>query len=179
MSNFIPLPDVKSLPAEIKEAVESMPLNVFLMAANAPASFLPLAGFARSILYESLFDPRKREIAVLRVARVTDANYEWTHHVAVARQCGVTDDEIEKIKTEDPVSSLGEEGNLLCRVADEISLKVRLSDEALSQILDLYGVREATELILCVSYFNMVSRFLESTRVPLESDDVMKKIHNT
>ena len=75
MSNFIPLPDVKSLPPEIKEAVESMPLNVFLMAANAPASFLPLAGFARSILYESLFDPRKREIAVLRVARVTDANY--------------------------------------------------------------------------------------------------------
>ncbi len=179
MSNFIPLPEIKSLPPEIKEAVESMPLNVFLMAANAPASFLPLAGFARSILYESLFDPRKREIAVLRVARVTDANYEWTHHVAVARQCGVTDDEIEKIKTEDPVSSLGEEGNLLCRVADEISLKVRLSDEALSQILDLYGVREATELILCVSYFNMVSRFLESTRVPLESDDVMKKIHDT
>lgn len=110
---------------------------------------------------------------------MTDADYEWTHHVAVARQCGVTDDEIEKIKIEDPVSSLGEEGNLLCRVADEISLNVRLSDEALSKILGRYGVREATELILCVSYFNMVSRFLESTRVPLESEDVMKRIHNT
>jgi alkylhydroperoxidase family enzyme len=179
MSNCIPLPDIESLPPEIKEAVESMPLNVFRMAANAPASFTALAGFARSILFESRFDPRKREIAVLRVARVTDADYEWTHHVAVARQCGVTDDEIEKIKIEDPVSSLGEEGNLLCRVADEISLNVRLSDEALSKILGRYGVREATELILCVSYFNMVSRFLESTRVPLESEDVMKRIHNT
>ncbi|MGW8322993.1 MAG: carboxymuconolactone decarboxylase family protein [Thermodesulfobacteriota bacterium] len=179
MSTLVPLPDMESLPPGIKEAVESLPLNVFLMAANAPASFLPLAGFARSILSESLFDPRKREIAVLRVARVTDATYEWTHHVAVARQCGVTEDEIEKIKTEDPVSSLGEEGNLLCRVADEISLDVRLSDEALSQVLDRYGVREATELILCVSYFNMVSRFLESTRVPLESEEVMKRIHGT
>lgn len=179
MSVCVPLPDIESLPPGIKEAVESLPLNVFRMAANAPASFVPLGGLARSILSESLFDPRKREIAVLRVARVTNANYEWTHHVAVAKQCGVTDDEIETIKTEDPVSSLGEEGNLLCRVADEISLEVRLSDEALTQILDRYGVREATELILCVSYFNMVSRLLESTRVPLESEEVMKKLHST
>ncbi len=179
MSPSIPLPDTESLPPQIKEAVESMPLNVFRMVANAPASFLPLAGFARSILFESVFDARKREIAVLRVARVTNAGYEWTHHVTVAKQCGVTDGEIEKIRTEEPVSSLGEEGNLLCRVADEISLRVRLSDDALSQIIDRYGVREATELILCVSYFNMVSRFLESTRVPLESEEVLKKIHNT
>ena len=179
MSVCVPLPDMESLPPGIKEAVESLPLNVFRMAANAPASFPTLAGLARSILSESLFDPRKREIAVLRVARVTNANYEWTHHVAVARQCGVTEDEIERIKAEDPVTSLGEEENLLCRVADEISLEVRLSDEALSQILDRYGVREATELILCVSYFNMVSRLLESTRVPLENEEVMKKLHST
>ncbi len=178
MNPCVPLPDIGSLPPEIKDAVEAFPLNVFLMTANAPASFLPLGALARSILSESLFDARKREIAVLRVARVTDAIYEWTHHVAVAKQCGVTDDEIETIKAEDPVSSLGEEGNLLCRVADEISREVRLSDEALSQILDRYGVREATELILCVSYFNMISRFLESTRVPLESEEVMNRLHN-
>lgn len=177
MANSIPLPDIESLPPGIKETVEAIPLNVLRMMANAPASFVPFGGFARSILFESQLDPRKREIAVLRVAKVTNALYEWTHHVAVAKQCGVTDDEIEKIRTENPVASLGEEGNLLCRVADEISLEVRLSDKALSQILDRYGVREATELILCVSYFNMVSRFLESTRVPLENDEIMGKIH--
>ncbi|MFZ2630702.1 MAG: carboxymuconolactone decarboxylase family protein [Desulfosalsimonadaceae bacterium] len=179
MKTCIPLPDNETLPTGIKEAVEAIPLNVFRMSANAPASFMALAGLARSILFESRFDARKREIAILRVAKVTNAIYEWTHHVAVAKQCGVTDDEIEKIKAEDPVLSLDEEGNLLCRVADEISKNVRLGDEALSQILDRYGVRESTELILCVSYFNMVSRFLESTRVPLESEDVMKKIHKT
>jgi 4-carboxymuconolactone decarboxylase len=179
MHTFIPLPAIESLPPAIKEAVEAIPLNVFLMSANAPASFMALAGLARSILFESQFDPRKREIAVLRVAKVTNAIYEWTHHVAVAKQCGVTDDEIKKIQTEDPVASLDEESNLLCRVADEISRNVRLSDEALSQIIDQYGVRKATELILCVSYFNMVSRFLESTRVPLEGEDFMKKFHKT
>jgi hypothetical protein len=64
-------------------------------------------------------------------------------------------------------------------VADEISRNVRLGDEALTQTLNRYGVRGATELILCISYFNMVSRFLESTRVPLEKDGVFNMIHKT
>ena len=88
---------------------------------------------------------------------------------------GVTDKEIEIIRTEDPVSSLDQEGNLLCRVADEISRGVRLSDDALSMILDRYGVRKSTELILCVSYFNMISRFLESTRVEIEEENILEK----
>ena len=177
MTTCIPLPDIAGLPEKIRETLEAIPLNVFMMAANAPASFMPFAAFAGSILFESQFDPMKREIAVLRVAQVTHANYEWMHHVAVAKQYGVTAEQIEKIRTEQPVISLGDEFNLLCRVADEISRTVRLSDEALSRVIDLYGTRGATELILCVSYFNMVSRFLESTRVPLEGEDVMKKLY--
>ncbi len=179
MSPNIPLPSIKSLPQEIKVLVEAFPLNVFLMTANAPSSFKGLGELARSILFDSEFEPRKREIAVLRVAHVTRSIYEWTHHVAVAKGYGLTDDEIVKIRTEDPVISLGDEGNLLCRVADEISRDVKLSDEALTQILSHYGVRGATELILCVSYFNFLSRFLESTRVELEDEGVFKMIHKT
>ena len=169
MSVPIPLPENDRLPDEIRETLAKLPpLNVFRMVANAPASFRGFLELATSILTKSEFDPRKREIAVLRVAHVTRSNYEWTQHVAVARRTGVRDEEIAVIAAEDPVRSLGEEDNLLCRVADEISLKVRLSDEALQRIVARYGVRQATELILCVSYFNMLSRFLESTRVALE-----------
>ena len=58
MSISIPLPEIGSLPSGIREAVEAIPLNIFRMAANAPASFMALAAFARSILFESQFDPR-------------------------------------------------------------------------------------------------------------------------
>ena len=87
---------------------------------------------------------------------------------------GVTDAEIEAIGKEEPVTSLDEECNLICRVADEVSRDVRLSDEALEQIIDRYGPREAAELILLVSYYNMVSRFLESTRVEIENEPLLK-----
>jgi 4-carboxymuconolactone decarboxylase len=175
MKPYIPLPDDHILPEDIKKILATVPpLNVFRMFANAPASFKGINELARSILLESQFDPRKREIAVLRVAHATRSEYEWTQHVLVAKMTGVTDGEIEIIRTEDPVTSLDEESNLLCRVADEISNDVRLSDEALSRILSRYGIQGATELILCVSYFNMISRFLESTRVSLEKEQILK-----
>ena len=167
----IPLHDDADLDAESLEILAKLPpLNVFRMMANAPASFRSLIEFAFSLLVTSEFDARKREIAILRVAHATHASYEWFQHVIVAKRVGVTDQEIEKIGVDGPVTGLDEEGNLLCRVADEISNEVRLSDDALQKILDRYGTRQATELILCVSYFNMLSRFLESTRVALEEE---------
>jgi len=145
------------------------------MMANTPASFQPFVDLAMSILLQSELDPRKREIAVLRVAHVTRSLYEWTQHVTVGKRLGVTDEEIARIAVDGPVTGLDEEGNLLCRVADEISRDVRLSDQALAEIVRRYGVRQASELILCCSYFNMLSRFLESTRVELEDVPVLKE----
>jgi alkylhydroperoxidase family enzyme len=174
MSVKIPLPDDSHLSPEILETLGSLPpLNVFRMMANAPASLKSLVEFATSLLFRSEFDRRKREIAVLRVAHVTRSKYEWTQHVALAKRIGLSDDEITSIAVSGPVTTLDEEGNLLCRVADEISRDVRLSDEALRAIIDRYGVRQATELILCCAYFNMLSRFLESTRVELEPKPVL------
>jgi len=72
MKPYIPLPDDDSLPEDIKKILAAVPpLNVFRMFANAPASFKGINELARSILLESQFDPRKREIAVLRVAHAT------------------------------------------------------------------------------------------------------------
>ena len=81
--------------------------------------------------------------------------------------------EIDAIAGEEPVVSLDEECNLICRVADEVSRDVRLSDEALERIIERYGHDEARQLILLVSYYNMVSRFLESTRVEIEDQPLL------
>jgi alkylhydroperoxidase family enzyme len=170
----ISLPTDDELPPEISEVLNKLPpLNVFRMMARAPESFRPFMEFAFSILAKAEFDTRKREIAVLRVAHMTKAKYEWVQHVAVAKGVGVTQEEIDRIGVDGPVDGLDEEGNLLCRVADEISRDVRLSDEALAAIIERYGERQAMELILCCAYFNMLSRVLESTRVELEETPVL------
>jgi alkylhydroperoxidase family enzyme len=170
----VPLPDDSELSDEIRATLASVPpFNVFRMMANTPASFRAFTDLASSILLRSEFNPRKREIAVLRTAHVTKSRYEWTQHVRIGRNLGLTEAEIEAVQADGPATALDEESNMLCRVADEIARDVRLSDQALEWALGAYGVRQACELILCCSYFNMLSRFLESTRVQLEETDLV------
>lgn len=169
----IPLPSDDELGPELSALLAELPpLNVFRMIAGAPRAARPFMRLGSAVLSTAL-DARRREIAVLRVAHATGASYERAQHEQLARNSGVTVEEIDAVATEEPVSSLDEECNLICRVADEVSREVRLSDDALEQIIDRYGPREATELILLVSYYNMVSRFLESTRVELEHEPVL------
>lgn len=170
----IPLPADDELSEEHRALLASLPpANVFRMVANAPASLEAFVAVAHSILAESELPVRDREIAVLRVARVTEAEYEWIQHERLACLVGITDAEIEAVAAGG--EGLGEIDLLLCRAADEISRDVRLSDEALGLLLDHYGKRQTTELIFCISYFNMLSRFLESTRVPLEDFDPVQR----
>ena len=173
MAVHITFPKDEDLDPEVGELLSLLPpLNLFRMLGNAPASVKEFLDMGGSILMRSEFDARKREIAILRVAHATKAPYVWHHHVAIGKKTGITDEEIEKIACDGPVTSLDEEGNLLCRVAEEISRDVRLSDDALAQTVERYGNRGATELILCCCWFNLAARFTESTRVEVEEGDV-------
>jgi 4-carboxymuconolactone decarboxylase len=164
----IPLPSDDELTPEHRVLLEKVPpLNVFRMVAGTRRGLRPFLQLGAAALSSSM-DARRREMAVLRVAHATSAGYERAQHERLARLAGVTEEEIAAIAVEEPVASLDEEANLICRVADEVSRDVRLSDEALAQLIDRYGAREASDVILLVSYYNMVSRFLESTRVELE-----------
>jgi alkylhydroperoxidase family enzyme len=170
----IGLPTDDELPANIRETLANLPpLNIFRMLARLPDSFRPFLELGGSLLGDAELGARTREIAILRVAHATNASYEWAQHVQLARNVGVSDAEIEAIGSDDPAGALGPEDAMVCRVADEISGDVRLSDEALALLLERYEARAACSLILCVSYYNMVSRFLESTRVELEPEELL------
>jgi alkylhydroperoxidase family enzyme len=167
----IPLPADDELPEEVRDAIANPPpLNLFRLLGRLPQSFRPFLQLGGSLLGDPNIDPRIREIAILRVAHVTQASYEWAQHEELGRSVGVTDADIVAVQSDDPAAALDAEAALVCRVADEISRDVRLSDEALQLLLERYEVEQACSLILCVSYYNMVSRFLESTRVQIEPE---------
>jgi AhpD family alkylhydroperoxidase len=163
-----------SLPSDGELSAEALahlrtapPLNVFRMVARTPASLSPFIQLARAVLLGGRVDAKLRELAVLRVAHVAGSRYVFQQHLALAKMVGVTEDQVAAVVAP-AVTALDAAGNLVCRVADEITRDVRLSDEALAAAVARFGEGDATELILCCSYFNMVSRFLESTRVPVD-----------
>jgi 4-carboxymuconolactone decarboxylase len=174
MAPRIPIPKNEDLAPDIQEYITKVreggvAVNLSEMLLNAPASLKEFNAMGGTILFKSELPPRTREIAVLRIGHITQAAYEWHHHKRFALAVGVTEEEIEKIAVDGPVTGLDEEGNLLCRVADEVTNDIRLSDEALAKSLERYGPKQTTELILCCCWFNLVSRFLESTGIEIET----------
>jgi len=174
MTPKIPLPTDDELSEDARAILARLPpLNVFRMVASLPESLRPFLQLGGSLLTDTRITASTREIAILRVAHATNAPYEWAQHVQLARNLGVGRPRSRRCGATTRARCSMRRGALVCRVADEISRDVRLSDEGLQLALDHFGQQGAATLILCVSYYNMVSRFLESTRVEIEPSEVL------
>jgi 4-carboxymuconolactone decarboxylase len=170
----LPLPADEDLPPDARETLAALPqLNVFRAVATLPRSLRPFLELGGSILGGTHLTPQERETAILRVAHLTRAAYERQQHEQLARAVGMSEEEIAATASDAPAAALSADGALVCRATDEITTDVRLSDEALALVRERWGDNGAAELILTVGYYNMVSRFLESARVPLETDELL------
>jgi 4-carboxymuconolactone decarboxylase len=173
--NTVPLPNDTQLSPSIREALkQNPPINVFRMLANVPQSFAPFMALAKSLLVQGKFNPRVREIATMRVAYLTHSKYEWHQHAFLAKANGVTEKELTIIRSENPVHNLDEEGNFVCQVTDELTRKSELTDKTFKQVYGRYGVEKGSELVLVISYFNMLARFLNGTRVQIEATNPLE-----
>ena len=169
----LPLPADEDLPAEIRDTLATLPpLNVFRAVASVPGSFRPFLQLGGSLLGGPEIDARNREIAILGVELNIRAAYEWAQHEQLAATAGVTEEEIEAIRAGSE-SKLDADGALAFRAATEITRDVRISDETLAALVERWGDAGAAELILCIAYYNMVSRFLESAGVEIEPEGLL------
>ena len=60
-------------------------LNVQRMTANAQQIFPARSRLSNALMTQIKLDPRLRELAILRTAKVCHSVYEWTQHVPPAK----------------------------------------------------------------------------------------------
>ena len=70
-------------------------LNVLGTLAHHPALTRAYHTFNGHVLFATTLSVRQRELLVLRVAAVRDAEYEWAQHVVLAGDAGIDDDEVD------------------------------------------------------------------------------------
>jgi alkylhydroperoxidase family enzyme len=58
------------------------------MVTIVPQTFEPFINMVKSLLVEGKFNPKLRETAILRVAYLTHASYEWHQHSFIAKANG-------------------------------------------------------------------------------------------
>ena len=151
----IPYADPAAMSAATAGAVAAVPpLNVFRLLAQADAACTPFLRLTGSLWNDAELSPRRRELVILHVARLTGAEYEWHQHVAVARLCGISDDEIAAIDEGRVLGdAFGEHDRALLAMTDVIVRRERAEDDLMAAARAALSDRELVELHLVVAVY--------------------------
>lgn len=167
----VPLPQDAEISDENLERLKELPpLNNLRMFANVPQCFLIITDLINKLFNEGTIEPKLREYMYLRIAIKYELYYEYRHNFLFCQQLGMSDAEINALRAEGKVDQLDDIGNLLCAAAEEITENFSPSDETLSGLMKNFSKEQVCEIIMLVSWFNMLIRYVESTRVPYEDD---------
>jgi alkylhydroperoxidase family enzyme len=174
----VPMPEDRDLPRDVVARLKSLPpISVYRLLAIVPQSVVPWTDLT-SAIYQCELDNRLREIAICRQARGARARYELHQHRLIALNNGVSDAELTAVLSEPVVTSLDEQANLVCRAADELEVAATLSDDTQRALYSTLGLRQATELILTLSFYCAVARFTNATRAPIEAGNPLSTASN-
>lgn len=167
------LPD-SQIPSNILSLLKQYPrINVYSVLAHSPTICKPWIDMINGI-YSSGLSARVREIALVRIGSVAPSEYELHQHHFIALKNGVTEEEIQAIMHEKPVTSLDEKGNLICRAIDELRNTCSLSDETFAALNKHFSTKDVVSLGVSIAMYFAVAILANFCRLEIESSDPLK-----
>ena len=167
----LPYVDPAAAPEPVRDALGRVPpLNIFRMMANAETAFRPWLRWGAALLDDLEVDPLLRELAILRVARLTPhATYEWVQHVPIAQATGASDDQVAALERDDiDHACFSEEQRLVLRFTTEVVRDAQPSDETLARTCEALSPREIVELLMVIGQYMMLARVMATTRMEID-----------
>jgi alkylhydroperoxidase family enzyme len=168
----IPLPTDEQLGTEtVVKLKPANDLNVARMLAGTDDMLDGATGLVQAVFQAKDIDPKMRELIILRSAYLLDCPYEWQANVVMAKNTGCTQEQIDAMTSEGPPTGLDDETALVMVATDEITESGTLTDATLRRLRDKYDDVICRKFILIIAWFNLLARFLNGCRVPLEIGD--------
>jgi alkylhydroperoxidase family enzyme len=140
--------------------------------AHSPNGARAFGGLGQFIRHKSRLDPRLRELAILQVGYLARAPYEWSHHVKIGREFGVTDDDIRALieETEGRASTLEPLAGLVLKGAREMTLEGAMSQATYAALAKHFDHERMVDLVITIAFSNAVVRVLASLQIEVEPD---------
>ena len=85
---------------------------------------------------------RDRELLILRIGFLCQAEYEWGQHVAIARRIGMSDEEILLAKSGPETEGISEIDQLLLQATDELHADAHVSDSTWAGLSKHYSTEQ-------------------------------------
>ncbi len=173
-ARITPLKDT-DMDAEQRETLEKTfngrPVyNIFRTLAHAPKAFKSFMRWGGYILsdYNSL-PPRERELVILRAGYNWKSGYEWAQHVRIGLECGLSEDEIERIKAGPSAPGWSEVDAAMLQATDELTSDAFVTDGTWARLSGL-SEKQRMDLVMTVGQYTQVSMMLNSFGVQLDPD---------
>lgn len=150
------------------------PPRVFTTLARHRSLFRRWLLFAGALMPGGRLPRAESELVILRVAHNARCDYEWVQHERLARQAGLTADEIARVRVGATAPGWSERRALLLRAADALHHERRIDDALWSQLSSKLDERELIELCMLVGHYEMLAMTLSSLAVepdPLPDPD--------
>ena len=142
--------------------------NLFATLMNHPQLLKAWGHFGAYILSDNQsLSPRDREMVVLRIGWLNQAEYEWEQHVRIGMTNGLSQDDIERIKT-GPKAAWDRHDAALVQAADDLFEHSVVSDATWNTLSERYNKRQLMDLVFTIGQYNLVSWALNSLGVPLD-----------
>lgn len=145
--------------------------NVFRTIAHHPGLAKRWLVFGTHILSKNTLSPREREIAILRAGYLAGSRYEWGQHVIIGKDAGLSDAEIQAIKT-GPDADWSDRERAILRTADDLHADACVSDGTWDTLAAHFSTEQILDLIFTCGQYRMLAGALNSLQVPLDDDIV-------
>jgi alkylhydroperoxidase family enzyme len=167
----VPYLDKKDL-AEADQELLNRPISLHRALVNSPKAARAFSGLGGFIRYGSKLDPRLRELAILQVGWLARSPYEWSHHVKLGHDFGVTDAEIQALidDTAGKPTTLDGLSKMVLKAAREITSDGAMADTTFAALQAELGTEQVIDLTIAISFYNAVVRVLATLQIDVEPD---------
>lgn len=144
--------------------------NLHKLLVNSPEMARAFSGLGGYIRNRSKLDARLRELAILQVGWLEKSEYEFTHHVKIGREFGVTDVDIEGLmaETAGQPSKLEPLAKAVLRGAREMVRDLAMSDATFAEIRKELSNEHMVDLVLTIAFYCAVVRVLATMQIDNE-----------
>lgn len=167
----VPYLDVTDLPAEDQDLLKR-PIALHRALVNSPKGARAFAALGQFIRYGSKLDPRLRELAILQVGWLARSPYEWSHHVKIGHDFGVSDADIHALIEESAgrPTQLDELTRTVLRAAREMTEQGAMTNASFAALQAALGHEQVVDLTLTIGFYNAVVRVLATLRIDVEEE---------
>ncbi len=158
--------------AEADQDLLKRPISLHKALVNSPNAARAFSGLGQYIRYGSKLDPRLRELAILQVGWLARSPYEWSHHVKIGHDFGVTDTDVQALidDTAGKPAALDALALLVLKGAREITNAGGMEEATFAALQSALGNEQVVDLTLTIAFYCAVVRVLATLQIDVEPE---------